>query len=90
MWNVWVPAVCLTADRALRRLSIRLAAAAGLMLGVALLASPLQVALFVGTIVSAMLVLQWVIWPPGREQIGRRLGLAGLILVIVGARARNA
>lgn len=87
-WSVsgmlWVPLICLLLDRAMARLSIPDAALAGLTLGAALLASPLQVGFYVGFIACAVAILRWLVWPMDRRQTMARAALL-MTAVLLGA-----
>jgi hypothetical protein len=86
-WSVsgmlWLPLICLLLDRALARLSLSDTALAGLALGVALLASPLQVGFYVGFTACALAVLRWLVWPMERRHTRARAAVL-LVAVFVG------
>ena len=80
---LWLPLVCLLLDRAVSRRSSSGAVLAGLVLGVGLLASPLQIYFYLCITIVALFGLQWLILRHDRQSLRVYLGL-GLVTLTVG------
>jgi hypothetical protein len=80
---LWLPIVLLLLERALLRRSLRVAIAAGLVLGTALLASPLQIYFYICFAIAALLGLRWLILHRNVQHLKVYFGL-GLATLIIG------
>lgn len=76
----WLPLVLLAADQAVARESLRLALAAGGLLGLQLLAGHPQQSYM--TIIAMGLVCIWRAWPLGWPGLARAVGVAGLTVAL--------
>ena len=86
-WSIagllWLPLVCLLVDRALQTPSPRAIGVAGLALGVALLASPLQVYAYIGLAVGGLFSLRWLLVERTQPMFARVL-LVGVTVCALG------
>ena len=86
-WSIggmlWLPLICLLIDRAVTQPSSRNTALAGLVFGMALLASPLQIYLYLCVAIGGLLGLQWlVLWRDWRSL--KIFAVIGTTVVIIG------
>jgi hypothetical protein len=86
-WSIggmlWLPLVCLLVDRCLIRPSVRRVALTGLVFGIALLSSPLQIYFYLCFCVAALLALQWIVLRRDGESL-KRTAVVGAAVFAIG------
>jgi hypothetical protein len=85
-WSIggmlWLPLVCLLVDRCLIHPSAKRVALTGLVLGIALLSSPLQVYFYLCFCVAALLALQWIVLRRNGKSLKRVAVVGGVVFAI--------